>query len=98
MQHSLRVVTWNVWGRYGPWRERAPLITETLGRHTAFARTWMPEVEPGWGADGLGMAGRWPVLGQDAGDVRLAQCAAVAAASARPHPDSDAAALIVGLR
>ncbi len=30
MTHSLRVVTWNVWGRYGPWRERAPRITETL--------------------------------------------------------------------
>ncbi len=32
VEHSLRVVTWNIWGRYGPWRERAPRITETLQR------------------------------------------------------------------
>lgn len=32
MEHSLRVVTWNVWGRYGPWLERAPRITEALQR------------------------------------------------------------------
>ena len=95
VQHSLRVVTWNVWGRYGPWRERAPLISETLrrlrpdvvclqevwtaggrthaddlaaelGLQAVFARTRMPDVEPGSGADWLGMAvlGRWPVLGR----------------------------------
>ena len=157
MQHSLRVVTWNVWGRYGPWRERAPLISETLrrldpdvvclqevwtadgrthaddlaaelGLHAVFARTRMPDVEPGSGADGLGMAvlGRWPVLDQgraelptalpgdaaallvvtfghpsgplhvvttvpvweqDAGDVRLAQTTAVAAALSSPDLD-----------
>ncbi len=28
----MRAVTWNVWGRYGPWLERAPKITETLQR------------------------------------------------------------------
>ncbi len=32
VERLLRVVTWNVWGRYGPWRERAPKITETLQR------------------------------------------------------------------
>ncbi len=32
VEHSLRVVTWNVWGRYGAWLEWAPRITETLQR------------------------------------------------------------------
>jgi exonuclease III len=26
----MRIVTWNVWGRYGPWEDRAPRILETL--------------------------------------------------------------------
>ncbi|MFG2022227.1 endonuclease/exonuclease/phosphatase family protein [Streptomyces sp. NPDC048825] len=26
----MRVVTWNVWGRFGPWRDRAPRILATL--------------------------------------------------------------------
>jgi endonuclease/exonuclease/phosphatase family metal-dependent hydrolase len=95
VHHTLRVVTWNLWGRYGPWLERAPAITaelrrlapdvvclqevwtadgrtqadelaEDLGMHATFDRTRMPDVEPGSGADALGMAvlGRWPVLGR----------------------------------
>src|SRR5690348_13531494 len=32
MPHRLRVVTWNLWGRYGPWQQRAPRIGETLER------------------------------------------------------------------
>lgn len=27
---TLRVMTWNVWWRFGPWRERRPVISETL--------------------------------------------------------------------
>ncbi len=27
---TVRVVTWNVWARYGPWERRAPAIVETL--------------------------------------------------------------------
>jgi len=27
---SLRVITWNVWGLYGPWREREAAIAATL--------------------------------------------------------------------
>jgi endonuclease/exonuclease/phosphatase family metal-dependent hydrolase len=27
---TLRVMTWNVWGRYGDWRERMPIVTDTL--------------------------------------------------------------------
>ena len=28
----LRVATWNVWWRFGPWAERQPAIAETLRR------------------------------------------------------------------
>ncbi|MDQ1466263.1 MAG: hypothetical protein QOH10_678 [Actinomycetota bacterium] len=28
----VRIATWNVWGRYGPWEARLPVITETLRR------------------------------------------------------------------
>src|SRR6185312_6967037 len=27
---SVRIVTWNIWARYGPWERRAPVILETL--------------------------------------------------------------------
>ena len=27
----VRIVTWNLWGRYGPWEERMPVIVENLG-------------------------------------------------------------------
>src|SRR5580692_3838653 len=27
---NLRVMTWNVWGRYGDWRTRMPIIIRTL--------------------------------------------------------------------
>jgi endonuclease/exonuclease/phosphatase family metal-dependent hydrolase len=30
IETTLRVVTWNVWGRYGPWRERETAIIATL--------------------------------------------------------------------
>ena len=29
---TVRVVTWNLWWRFGPWEERAPAIVETLRR------------------------------------------------------------------
>ena len=28
----LRVATWNVWWRFGPWEERQPAVAETLRR------------------------------------------------------------------
>lgn len=30
IQTRVRVTTWNVWGRSGPWRERQPVIADTL--------------------------------------------------------------------
>ena len=30
VETRLRVATWNVWGRYGPWEERGPVILENL--------------------------------------------------------------------
>ena len=30
LQTTLRIVTWNVWGRYGPWAERETAIAATL--------------------------------------------------------------------
>ena len=30
IETTMRVVTWNVWGRYGPWREREAAIAATL--------------------------------------------------------------------
>jgi endonuclease/exonuclease/phosphatase family metal-dependent hydrolase len=32
---TLRVITWNVWGRYGPWERREGAIRATLDRHDA---------------------------------------------------------------
>lgn len=32
IETRVRIATWNVWGRYGPWQERLPAITETLRR------------------------------------------------------------------
>ena len=30
IETTMRVVTWNVWGRYGPWRDREAAIAATL--------------------------------------------------------------------
>ncbi|WP_328768910.1 endonuclease/exonuclease/phosphatase family protein [Streptomyces sp. NBC_00286] len=44
----MRVMTWNVWGRFGPWRERAPLILailETLQADVVcLQETWSTQV------------------------------------------------------
>src|SRR3954469_564647 len=31
IETTARVITWNVWGRYGPWQEREAGIVATLG-------------------------------------------------------------------
>ena len=30
IETTLRIITWNVWGRYGPWPEREAAIVATL--------------------------------------------------------------------
>ncbi|MEV5747361.1 endonuclease/exonuclease/phosphatase family protein [Actinoallomurus sp. NPDC052308] len=35
IETTLRVITWNVWGRFGPWERREGAIRETLARHDA---------------------------------------------------------------
>ena len=30
VETRLRIATWNIWGRYGPWEERLPVIVENL--------------------------------------------------------------------
>jgi len=32
LETRVRIATWNLWGRYGPWETRLPAITETLRR------------------------------------------------------------------
>lgn len=32
IETRVRIATWNLWGRYGPWEARLPAITETLRR------------------------------------------------------------------
>lgn len=34
IESRLRLVTWNVWGRFGPWQRRQPGIAATLAAHT----------------------------------------------------------------
>ncbi len=35
IETRLRVVTWNVWWQFGPWRERAPAILQALRDESA---------------------------------------------------------------
>jgi len=32
LETTVRIATWNLWGRYGPWEQRLPAIIETLRR------------------------------------------------------------------
>lgn len=70
-----RIVTWNVWWRYGPWQERQPAILETLRRLDADVVT----LQEAWGtADGREQA------------VELAEALGLHAASALVEkPDAD---------
>src|SRR4051812_10004977 len=33
IETTLRLITWNVWGRFGPWERREDAIRETLNQH-----------------------------------------------------------------
>ena len=51
----VRVVTWNVWGRLGPWRERQPVIADALASAApdlvALQESWTAEVGTGQAAE-----------------------------------------------
>src|SRR5918994_523367 len=50
----LRVATWNVWWRFGPWQERQPAIAETLRQLGADVIALQEVWDTG---DGIGQAG-----------------------------------------
>lgn len=52
IETRLRVLTWNLWWRFGPWQERAPAIEATIGALDADV-VCLQEV---WGADGTTFA------------------------------------------
>jgi endonuclease/exonuclease/phosphatase family metal-dependent hydrolase len=76
IETTLRLVTWNVWARFGPWERRETAIRETLERHdpdiVALVEAWdgqgarlgMPHHvfggEPSEDS-GLAIMSRWPI-------------------------------------
>jgi endonuclease/exonuclease/phosphatase family metal-dependent hydrolase len=53
VDHQVRVMTWNIWWRFGPrWRERQPGILETIRRFTPDLLA-LQEV---WGTDAVTQA------------------------------------------
>ena len=48
IETTVRIVTWNVWGRYGPWQEREAAILETLRD----ARPDIVVLAESWATDG----------------------------------------------
>ena len=54
VESTVRIVTWNVWGRYGDWRERQALIEEALGD----SRADVACLAESWSADGATQAER----------------------------------------
>ena len=75
IETTLRLVTWNVWARFGPWEHRENAIRSTLARHSpdlvALVEAWegqerrfgMPHhVFAGEHPDsGLAVMSRWPI-------------------------------------
>jgi endonuclease/exonuclease/phosphatase family metal-dependent hydrolase len=48
----MRIMTWNVWGRFGPWQQREPLISETI----AAVRPDVLALQEVWSISGTGQA------------------------------------------
>jgi endonuclease/exonuclease/phosphatase family metal-dependent hydrolase len=48
IETTVRIITWNVWGRHGPWPEREPAIIATLGD----ARPDIAVLTESWAKDG----------------------------------------------
>jgi endonuclease/exonuclease/phosphatase family metal-dependent hydrolase len=70
VETTLRLVTWNVWGRYGSWEHRQGAVRTTLDRHdpdiVALVETWDGQAERLGAphhrfADGLAVLSRWPI-------------------------------------
>lgn len=59
----VRIATWNIWGRYGPWEERLPVIRDTLAGIDAdivgLQEVWEDDErnQARWLADELGYQG-----------------------------------------
>ena len=53
IETRLRVLTWNVWWRYGPWRERIPAIEKVIERVDAD----IIGLQQVWEQDGKNFAG-----------------------------------------
>src|SRR4051812_39081461 len=61
VETTLRVITWNVWGRYGPWERREEAVRETLAKHD-------PDIVAlveGWGGQEQRFGMRHHVFGGD---------------------------------
>jgi endonuclease/exonuclease/phosphatase family metal-dependent hydrolase len=75
IETRLRVATWNVWWRFGPWEERQPAIAETLRRLDAdviaLQEVWETTGGDGQAASLAGALGYHHVfaLGFDAGEA-----------------------------
>src|SRR5215216_2768173 len=67
IETRLRVATWNVWWRFGPWAERQPAIAETLRRIDAdviaLQEVW--DVDDGEASFGNAVLSRWPIATSD---------------------------------
>ena len=56
IETTIRIVTWNAWGRYGPWQEREAAIISTLANArpdvVVLTESWA-RADPGvWRGDG----------------------------------------------
>ncbi|WP_329256370.1 endonuclease/exonuclease/phosphatase family protein [Actinoallomurus sp. NBC_01490] len=68
---TLRLVTWNVWARFGPWESRETAIKATLARHdpdvVALVEAWDGQAERlgmphhVFAGEGLAVLSRWPI-------------------------------------
>ena len=54
IETRLRVLTWNVWWQYGPWRERIPAIEAVIGE----ANADIIALQEVWGDHGKNLAGQ----------------------------------------
>jgi endonuclease/exonuclease/phosphatase family metal-dependent hydrolase len=73
----MRILSWNLWWRYGPWQQRQPAIAATLEQ----AQPDLCGLQEVWGADGQNLAAEL------AGRLGLHWCWAAAATNRDPGRD-----------